>query len=550
MSDTGRPFGPFELFEVIADSPLGAVRRARRAANGKTAELFQLDSQLAGDAGYVKRFLHQAQAAAKLSHPNLVLVMGCGEVGGQYYIATETTDGGTAGDLLQSAGPLPEAKAVEIVRDCARALQAAWDAAQLTHGGIGVEAIRLPRDGSVKLAGLALARPDESSRVGDTRALGDALFQMLLNEPPPDRGIPDLADRRADIGPFVGEVIEKMRAQPAWNYASYGQLIEDLDAVLAQRQPPHTQVKLSLGAASVPVATETAAPTTPAHVKPRRQTASRWSRFLIRLAGLLIFAATVWQTWQYLNRAQMMPLPPPPAAPPAPIVLVPAEPPPPPPASVPLTFESVAEQAERGRAAAKQLGAARLQPAFGGQFSVLDDGQMKWSYTFRGGGELRDFSEGAHRLQNGALLLLRARAEFKWPLTGDITMLVEGRLAELDVNGPLPALAVAWHRGADCERGFGFTRTAAELWEIVGGKRVVLASAPLELKAGATLRYFITQRGRECVVKVRDGPMLMGTFSQPAEGALQLVSEGGVSSYSVLEVAGTVSAGRLLRIAP
>jgi len=553
MSNIGRPFGPFELFNTVADSSLGAVCQARRTADGKAAELFRLDRRFASDANYLKRFLHQAQAAAKVSHPNLVAVMDSGEADGQYYLATETTDGSTVGDLLRSVGPLPESKAVEMVRDCARALQAAWDTAQLTHGGIGVEEIRLQPDGVVKLTGLALARPHESSRIGDTQALGDALYQMLVNEPPlqPDRRIPDLTEKRSDIGPFVGEVIDKMRAQAAWNYASYGQLIEDLDAVLEQHQPPHTQVKLSLGVASAPSATGNAKSTTPAHVKPRRGAGLNWSSLLIWLAGLLIAATIAWQTWQYFNHARPLPLPPAPQTPPPPITLAPVEPMPPPTPALP-TFENIANPVERGRAMAKHLGTGRLQTGFGGMFSVLDDGQMRWSYAFRSNKELCDFylPDGPHRLQDGTLQLPRAQMAFKCLLLGDITLAVEGQVVEADPNAPLLALGVAWHQGAGSERTFGLTRTAAELCEIVAGKRVVLASAPFELKLGTPLRYLLTQRGNACVVKVRDGPMVMGTFSQPAEGTLRLVSDGCTSAYSVLEITGTAPAARLSQVAP
>lgn len=552
MSDTGRPFGPFELFEVVADSPLGIVYRAQRSADGRPVELFRLDHRFASDTHYLKRFQHQAQAAMRVSHPGLVAVMSSGKVSGQYYLATEATDGSTVGDMLRSAGPLPESKAVQIIRDCARGLQDAWDAAQLTHGDIGVEKIRLLPNGAVKLAGLALARPDESSRVGDTQALGDTLYQMLVNEPrlQPHQGMPDLSGKRSDIGPFVGEVIDKMRAKAAWSYPSYGQLIEDLDAVLAQRQPPHTQVKLSLGAASVSFAVADAEPTTPAHVRLRRRTTFNWNSRLVRLAGLLILAAIVWQTWQYFNRTGLLPLPPAPPTPPPPIALVPAEPPPAEPALP--TFENITDAAERGRTMAKHLGVGRLQAGFGGMLSVLDDGQMRWSYAFRSSKELSDFhlSDGQHRLQDGALQLSRAQMAFKCPLLGDMTLAVEGQMVEADPNAPLLALAVAWHQGVGSERTFGLTRTAAELCEIVAGKRVVLASAPFELKPGTLVRYFLTQRGKACVVKVRDGPLLMGTFTQPAEGTLRLISDGCATAYSVLEITSTVPAARLSRSEP
>lgn len=552
MSDTGKPFGPFELFEVVADSPLGVVHRAQRSADGRTVEVFRLDPRFASDTYYLKRFQRQAQAAVRVLHPNLVTVVSSGEVSGQYYLATEATEGGTVGELLRSMGPLPESKALQIIRDCARGLQAAWDTAQLTHGDIGVERIRLLPNGAVKLAGLALARPDESSRVGDTQALGDTLYQMLVNEPrlQPHQSTPDLSDKRPDLGSSVGEVIEKMRAKAAWSYASYGQLIEDLDAVLAQRQPPHTQVKLSLGTTPAPSVVADAEPTTPAHVRLRRRAAFNWNSRLVRLAGLLILAAIVWQTWQYFNRTRLLPLPPAPATPPPPIALVPAEPPL---AAAGLpTFENITDAAERGRAMAKHLGGGRLQAGYGGMLSVLDDGQMRWSYAFRSSKELSDFhlSDGQHRLQDGTLQLSRAQMAFKCPLVGDMTLAVEGQMADADPNGPLLALAVAWHQGAGSERTFGLTRTAAELCEIVAGKRVVLASAPFELRPGTLVRYLLTQRGKACVVKIRDGPLLMGTFTQPSEGTLRLISDGCTSAYSLLEITSTVPAARLSQPAP
>ncbi|MBI5818852.1 MAG: hypothetical protein HZA88_07675 [Verrucomicrobia bacterium] len=552
MSDTGTPFGPFELFEVVADSPLGVVHRAQRSADGRAVEVFRLDSRFASDTCYLKRFQHQAQAAVRVLHPNLVTVVSSGKAGGQYYLATEATDGGTVGALLRSMGSLPELKAVQIIRDCACGLRAAWDAAQLTHGDIGVEKIRLLPNGAVKLAGLALARSDESSRVGDTQALGNALYQMLVNEPrlQPHASLPDLSGKRPDIGPFVGEVIEKMRTKAAWNYASYSHLIEDLDAVLSQRQPPHTEVKLSLGAASAPSAVADAEPTTPAHMRLRRRAAFNWNSRLVWLAGLLIFAAIVWQTWRYFDRTGLLPLPPAPSTPPPPIALVPAEPSP---AALGLpTFENITDAAERGRAMAKHLGVGRLQAGYGGMLGVLDDGQMRWSYAFRSSKELSDFhlSDGQHRLQDGTLQLSRAQMAFKCPLVGDMTLAVEGQMTDADPNGPLLALAVAWHQGVGSERTFGFTRTAAELCEIVAGKRVVLASAPFELRPGTPVRYLLTQRGKACVVKIRDGPLLMGTFTQPSEGTLRLISDGCTSAYSLLEITSTVPADRLSQPAP
>jgi len=81
MSDSGKPFGPFELFEVVGDSPFGVVHRAQCSADGRAVEVFRLDPRFASDTGYLKRFQHQAQAAVRVLHPNLVTVVSSGKAG-------------------------------------------------------------------------------------------------------------------------------------------------------------------------------------------------------------------------------------------------------------------------------------------------------------------------------------------------------------------------------------------------------------------------------------------------------------------------------------
>lgn len=555
MSESGKPFGPFELFEIIVTTPLGVVHRARQTADDQEVEVFLLDPRIAADANYRERFVQQAQTAGQISNPHLMEVGGAGKVEDRYYLVTEAIESGTVGDRLRSAGALPEPDAVRIARDCALALEAAWNTGHLAHGGVSVEEIRLQPDGTVKLAGLALARPVEGSLVGDLRALGGAIYQMLVNEPPPplNQGIADLAETRDGIGPFVTEVIEKMRQPAHGNYAGYAALIADLEALLDQRQPPNTRAVLSLGAtAATPAGTapspvvQKPATSLPSFIRPR-QASSRASSLLKTVFLLLIAGGVGWGTWTYFHRfgSDLLPLPPAPNTPRQPIALVPAEPK----AVTPASAE-IADPVERGRAAAKSIGVARLQPQFGGAVNVLADGQVHWLYAFHDNAELNDFPDGSPSLLNGALWARRSRVEFKCPLRGDITLDVDGHLAEADAGAPWQAVGVAWHKSAGGERGFVITAAGAELYEIVAGKRAILATAPFELKPETPVHYLITQRGKECVIKLRDGPLLMGTFTHPAEGALRLVSDHCISAYTALEIAGTVPDDHLTLVRP
>jgi len=562
MSDTDKPFGPFNLSTVVADTPLGPVYRAQHTGSGQAAAVLLLDRGAAEDKEYLKRFLHQAKVAAKLKHPHLAAVLDAGEVKRQYYLATEWVEGSPVAELLRTAGPLPEKQAVGIARACAVALKAAWETAQVPHGGVSIDEIIVQPDGGVKLCGLALAKLDEASRIGDLRALGAALYQMLVNEPPPPPGhrLPDLAGKRPDLSPHVGEVVEKMMADAQWNYSGYDPLIEDFDALLEQRRPRHTEIQLTLGSSvgSQPVSPaphewSRTTPVSGSH-KPRRP-ASRFGALIQSLVMLAIVAGAAWWLWQYLRSAgpavapiSSTPTPTPASVPvaPAPAAVSAAVPAVAPPSRLALpTFEDIADLTERGRATAKFLGAQRLQGRFKGALAVLDDGQLKWSYVFNRSEGLADFSAGSFGVRDQALHWRSEEMAFKCPLRGDVTIAVEGQLTAADAGAAWTGLLVRWHQETGREHAFGFTRAGAELSETINGQRTVLDTKPFTLKAGERVRYIVTQRGSYCVVTVMGGPMVEGRFRQGAEGFLSLGGNDCSCACASLEITGTVPAAWL-----
>lgn len=251
MSDLPRALGSYELLSVVGDLPVGAAYRARRTADDVPVRLIVLDRQRAGDAGYRERFLRVAQVASGVQHTNLEVVLEAGEAGGECFLATEWIEGITITEWLSVHGPLPEATVYEVGRCCAAALDAAWAAGQIVHGALSIEDIMVRQDGVVKLRNLALAKPQEGSRLGDMRALGAALYQALVGEPAPQPGhrLPNLADKRQGLNPHAGDVLEKMLSTQAQSgYASYEAMIEDLGALIEGRQPPGVKpVPLDVG---------------------------------------------------------------------------------------------------------------------------------------------------------------------------------------------------------------------------------------------------------------------------------------------------------------
>jgi hypothetical protein len=284
---------------------------------------------------------------------------------------------------------------------------------------------------------------------------------------------------------------------------------------------------------------------------------------------LVIVAVVAWGLWQYLQSAgppsePVAPAPTPagvsvvpvPAVVPAAVPAAPAAAPAAPAAVTAVTpspkpalptFDEVSDLTERGRAMAKFLGAQRLRSWFRGALTVLDDGQVKWSYVFDRPAVLADFSGGSFAVRGRALELRSVEMAFRCPLRGDISIAVEGHLIAADAGAAWTALAVTWHHESNRERAFSFTKGVAELSETVSGRRAVVDSKPFALKRGEHVRYDVIQRGDYCVVTVLGGPTLEGRFHDGAEGFLRLASKACASACVSLEIIGTAPAGWLRR---
>ncbi len=70
-----------------------------------------------------RRFQREAQAAAQLSHPNIIVVYDFNQVGDTYYIAMEYVDGIDLDQLIRDRGPLPVERAIDFIRQAALGLQ-------------------------------------------------------------------------------------------------------------------------------------------------------------------------------------------------------------------------------------------------------------------------------------------------------------------------------------------------------------------------------------------------------------------------------------------
>ena len=123
-----------DCYEIIA--PLGAggmgeVYRAHDTALKRDVAIKVLPAYWSRDPERLQRFELEAQAAAALSHPNIVSIFHVGQYDGSPYIVTELLHGETLRDRLRH-GPMRVREAIDVGVDIARGLAAAHAAGMCT----------------------------------------------------------------------------------------------------------------------------------------------------------------------------------------------------------------------------------------------------------------------------------------------------------------------------------------------------------------------------------------------------------------------------------
>ena len=160
MSDSGKATVISDRYEIH-----------KRAGRGGMADVFLakdllLDRQVAikilfpefaVDPNFVERFRREAQAAANLSHPNIVNVYDWGKYEGTYFIAMEYVQGRSLAEILKTNKQLTPTQSAEIASEVAAALGFAHEAG-LAHRDIKPANIMIGANGQVKVADFGIAR--------------------------------------------------------------------------------------------------------------------------------------------------------------------------------------------------------------------------------------------------------------------------------------------------------------------------------------------------------------------------------------------------------
>jgi beta-lactam-binding protein with PASTA domain/predicted Ser/Thr protein kinase len=200
----------YRLEASIGTGGMAQVFRGLDTTLDRTVAIKILAPGFASDPSFVDRFRREAQAAARLNHPNIVNVYDTGVDGDTNFIVMEYVEGRTLAEYLGTGGTLAPSKAAEIAEKVAEALAAAH-AQGVIHRDIKPANIMVTRDGRVKVMDFGIARlvagtdtveqtaavlgtaaylsPEQAQGQpvdarSDLYSLGVVLYEMLAGKPP------------------------------------------------------------------------------------------------------------------------------------------------------------------------------------------------------------------------------------------------------------------------------------------------------------------------------------------------------------------------------
>jgi eukaryotic-like serine/threonine-protein kinase len=212
--------GRYRIERVLGKGAMGVVYEAldpklKRKVAIKTIQISQLDEETAKD--FSMRFVREAEAVARLNHPNIVQVYDFGEEGGVAYLVMEFIRGKELKSSLTGNQPVDREQCVRIMCELLDALDFAHDAGVI-HRDIKPANVMLDSQGRTKLTDFGVARVTDADRTNAERTqAGTMVGTPAYMSPEQVQG--HKVDRRTDIfsagiilyqfltgqKPFVGE---------------------------------------------------------------------------------------------------------------------------------------------------------------------------------------------------------------------------------------------------------------------------------------------------------------------------------------------------------
>jgi hypothetical protein len=269
-----RAVSRYVLRKKLGSGAMGVVWLAHDPGLDRDVALKILPAEYCKDEERLKRFVREAQLAAKLRHTNTVTIHDVGVSEGEAFIAMELVEGASLDVVVQQGGRLPWREATQAIRDAAAGLAAAH-ARGLIHRDVKPANLMRTNDGVTKVVDFGLARAlasdsrltQQAARLGtpaymapeqwvgkavdgrsDLYALTCSYYHLLTGRVPfeaPEiaalgyqhrhEPFPEAKDLVPDLPEAVCRILKRgSQKEPAARYQTGEELIADLDAALGE----------------------------------------------------------------------------------------------------------------------------------------------------------------------------------------------------------------------------------------------------------------------------------------------------------------------------
>lgn len=196
--------GRYELIQKTGEGGMAIVYKGKDRLLNRYVAIKILRPEFTKDEKFIENFIRESQAAAGLTHPNIVGVYDVGREGNIYYIVMELVEGKSLSEIIEEKGRLGYKQAVDYAIQIAQALSLAHKN-QIVHRDVKPHNVLVTNQGVAKLADFGIAMPvaDGTMEEKSDKVMGSVHYFS------PEQARGAYVDERSDIY-SLGVVIYEM----------------------------------------------------------------------------------------------------------------------------------------------------------------------------------------------------------------------------------------------------------------------------------------------------------------------------------------------------
>ncbi|MBQ9016178.1 MAG: Stk1 family PASTA domain-containing Ser/Thr kinase [Firmicutes bacterium] len=159
--------GRYELLERIGEGGMSVVYKAKDKLLNRFVAIKILKPEFIGDHKFIDSFRRESQAAASMSHPNIVNIYDVGKEGNIHYIVMELIEGRALSDVIKEQGPMPYPQVISISKQIAAALSFAHKN-HIIHRDVKPHNIMMTPNGTAKITDFGIAKAVNAATIVDS----------------------------------------------------------------------------------------------------------------------------------------------------------------------------------------------------------------------------------------------------------------------------------------------------------------------------------------------------------------------------------------------